>query len=62
MNIEKKMEILMKPIDKQIMMCDNYNDLLALASVMVTSSKQILVAIVGPSHTKKILQELVDEL
>lgn len=39
--VEERMQEMFVPIDRQIMMCDNYNDLLMLASVMLTSAVRI---------------------
>ena len=43
----KIMKELMRPIDRQIMMCDDKNDLLMLASIMMTTSKNIFIAQLG---------------
>jgi hypothetical protein len=54
-----RMQELMKPIDQQIMMCDNVEDILALASVMATTAKNMYVSVLGRDGAKHILETLV---
>jgi hypothetical protein len=42
---------LMQPIDRQIMMCDDVQDLFALASMMVVTSKNIFKQQLGKDGT-----------
>lgn len=53
---------LMIPIDEQIMMCDNIEEVLMLASCMLVSSKLILTQHLGGKETKNLLQKLVDNI
>lgn len=46
-NIIARMEELMRPIDRQIMMCDNVEDVLMLASNMLITAKMIYVQNLG---------------
>ena len=57
-----RMQELMQPIDRQIMMCDNVEDLLMLASNMLVTAKSIYVQNLGGSGTKELLQRLTDEI
>lgn len=55
-----RMKELMKPIDQQIMMCDDTQDLLALASIMATTAKIIFVQQLGKEGAKEVLMSLVE--
>lgn len=58
----QRMEELMRPIDRQIMMCDNVEDVLMLASNMLVTAKMINVQNLGGAGTKELLQRMVDEI
>lgn len=57
-----RMEELMKPIDRQIMMCNNTDDVLLLASIMTTTAKTIITNHLGGEGAKKLLQMMVNEI
>ena len=57
-----RMEELMRPIDRQIMMCDNVEDVLMLASNMLVTAKMIYVQQLGGAGAKELLQRMVDEI
>ena len=57
-----RMEELMRPIDRQIMMCDNVEDVLMLASNMLVTAKSIYVQNLGGAGTKELFQKLTDEI
>lgn len=57
-----RMEELMLPIDKQIMMCDNVDDVLLLASVMTTTARTIFINQLGGKGAKNLLQMMVNEI
>ena len=59
---ELRMRELMKPIDYQIMMCDNKQDLLELAAMMVVSSKNIFVRLYNKDFAREILEKLIKDL
>jgi len=61
-DIIQRMEELMRPIDRQIMMCDNVEDILMLASNMLVTAKSIYVQNLGGAGTKELLQRMVDEI
>jgi hypothetical protein len=61
-NYLKRSEELMRPIDRQIMMCDNVEDVLMLASNMLITAKNIYIQRIGGQHAKKLLSELVNEI
>ena len=50
----KRIEELMRPIDQQIMMCDDDKDLLMMASAMIATAKQILITNIGRDVTREI--------
>lgn len=58
----ERMEELMRPIDRQIMMCDNVEDVLMLASNMLVTAKSIYVQNLGGAGTKELLQNMVNEI
>lgn len=59
--IEKLTEI-MKPLDNEIMMCDNASDLLLLASCMLATSVQIYKTQVGNEAARQLLQSAKDRI
>ena len=58
----KRMVELMEPIDRQIMMCDNVDDVLLLASIMTTTARTIFVNQLGGKGAKQIFQMMMDEI
>jgi hypothetical protein len=56
-----RMKELMKPIDSQIMLCDDKQDLLALASIMAVTAKNILVQHIGEDGARAVLSHLVKD-
>lgn len=58
-NVEQRMRELMQPIDRQIMMCDNREDLLMLASAMLVTVKGIFDQEIGESGRKIMFKDLV---
>ena len=58
----KRMIELMEPIDRQIMMCDNVEDLLMLASNMMVTAKMIYVQQLGGEGAKLLIQKMVNEI
>lgn len=61
-DVRARMNELMLPIDKQIMMCDNVEDVLMLASNMIVTAKIIYVQQLGGAATKELLQRMVNEI
>jgi hypothetical protein len=61
-DIITRMEELMQPIDRQIMMCDNVEDLLMLASNMMITAKMIYVQQLGGAGAKELIQRMVNEI
>lgn len=57
--IQKRMQVLMQPLDQQIMMCDNREDLLMLACAMMTTVKDIFDQQLGVAGRKKMFKDLV---
>ena len=59
---QKRMQELMQPIDRQIMMCDDVQDLFALASIMMVTSKNIFKNQLGREGAIKVLEKVVEDL
>jgi hypothetical protein len=59
---KERMTELMKPIDRQIMMCDDIQDLFALASIMVVTSKNIFVQQLGKDGAIQIFEKVLEDL
>ena len=57
-----RMEELMEPIDRQIMMCDNVEDVLLLASIMTTTARTIFINQLGGKGAKQLLKMMMDEI
>jgi hypothetical protein len=59
MNNIDKLEKLMQPIDQQIMMCDDRNDVLLLACGMLTTVKAIFDDQLGVEGRKTMFEDYV---
>jgi hypothetical protein len=57
--VQQRMAELMEPIDRQILMCDNREELLMLACAMLTSVKDIFDQEIGPDGRKKMFKGFV---
>jgi hypothetical protein len=60
-DVRNRMAELMEPIDKQIMMCDNREDLLMLACAMLTSVKTIFDQELGKKAGIQLFKDYIDE-
>jgi len=60
-DVRNRMAELMEPIDKQIMMCDNKEDLLMLACAMLTSVKTIFDQELGKKARIQLFKDYIDE-
>ena len=60
-DVRNRMAELMEPIDKQIMMCDNREDLLMLACAMLTSVKMIFDQELGKKARIQLFKDYIDE-
>lgn len=58
-SVRDRMAELMEPIDQQIMMCDNREELLMLACAMLTSVKDIFDQEIGPEGRKQMFKGFV---
>ena len=56
--VHARMKELMKPIDERIMMCDNVEDILMLASIMMTTSVGILRSSLGNEVAKGLVEDV----
>jgi len=57
--IAERMSELMAPIEQQILMCDDRNDLLMMASAMLITVKDIFDVELGEDGRKKMFKDLV---
>jgi hypothetical protein len=57
--IEERMSELMEPINQQIMMCDNREDLLMFACAMMTTVKDIFDQELGQEGRKRMFEDFV---
>jgi hypothetical protein len=57
-DIDRRMIILMKPLDQQIMMCDSDNELLMLACAMLTRTQNIFKQVLGDDGAKSMFKDL----
>jgi hypothetical protein len=55
--IDKKLIELMQPVDQQIMMCDDKNDLLILCFGMMNRCKDVLDNTLGAEQRKELFRE-----
>jgi len=55
-SVRERMAELMQPIDQQIMMCDNREDLLMMACAMLTTVKGIFDQEIGLEGRKKMFK------
>jgi hypothetical protein len=58
-DVKKRMMELMEPINRQIMMCDNREDLLMLASCMMILVKDLFDNEIGEEGRKLMFKDLV---
>jgi len=56
--VEVRMRELMQPIDQQIMMCDNSEDLLMMACAMLQRTKEIFDDLLGEEGRRKMFKDI----
>lgn len=54
----KRMEELMRPVDQQIMMCDNREDVLMMACAMMQRVREIFDNEIGEQHRRAMFRDL----
>jgi len=54
-----RMADLMQPLDQQIMMCDNANEMLMLACAMLHRTHEIFEQILGEEGSRQMFKELI---
>jgi hypothetical protein len=57
--VQQRMAELMEPIERQIMMCDDHNELLMLACAMLHQTKEIFDSELEVSGRKKMFKDFV---
>jgi hypothetical protein len=61
-DLVKRLEEFMKPLDNEIMMCDNASELLLLASCMLSTAVQIYKIQIGNDGARDALQIAKDRI
>lgn len=61
LEIMQRMAELTQPIDRQIMMCDDSNEILMLASAMLTTSIRIFDEQITPEGRNQLLMSYITE-
>lgn len=56
--VKQRMQELMDPIDKQILMCDNETDMLMMACVMLQRTQEIYTSILGEDGARLMFEDL----
>jgi hypothetical protein len=56
--VKQRMQELMDPIDKQILMCDNETDMLMMACVMLQRTQEIYTSILGENGARLMFEDL----
>lgn len=57
-NIQERMSELMQPVDQQVMMCDDRNEILMMACAMLQRVREILDAQIGVEGRKEMFKDL----
>jgi hypothetical protein len=57
--VQKRMAELMEPIDRQIMMCDDREDLLMMASCMMVTVKNIFDQEIGEEGRRQMFKDML---
>lgn len=58
-NVEKRMAELMAPVEQQIMMCDNRQELLMMACAMMQRTHEIFLQELGENGAKLMYEDFV---
>lgn len=56
-----RMKELFRPIEQQILMTDDENDLVLLSTVMLTTAKRILIKHYGEEEAKDLMKTIIDQ-
>lgn len=59
MNIQKRMEELMKPVDQQLLMCDDREDQLMMACAMLQRVREVFDYQIGVDGRRQMFKEYV---
>lgn len=58
--IEQRMAELMRPVDQQLMMCDNRNEQLMMACAMLQRVRELFDHHIGPDGRRQMFQDMID--
>jgi hypothetical protein len=59
--VQERMKVLIDPVDKAIMNCESGEDMLMLASIMITSAAGIFESVLGKEQSKGLIEELLNK-
>jgi hypothetical protein len=59
--VQERMKVLIDPVDKAIMSCESGEDMLMLASIMITSAAGIFESVLGKEQSKGLIEELLNK-
>lgn len=59
--VKERMKVLMDPVEKAIMNCESGEDMLMLASIMISSAGGIFESVLGKEQAKGLLEELLNK-
>jgi hypothetical protein len=60
-DISKRMSELMEPIDRQILMCDNREDMLMMACAMMQRTREIFDQHLGPAGRMRMFKDYAEK-
>ena len=60
-NISKRMAELMEPIDQQILMCDDREDMLMMACAMLQRTREIFDQTLGPKGRMRMFKDYAEK-
>lgn len=55
--VEDRMRELMAPVDQQLMMCDDYKEVLMMACAMLQRTREVFDQILGPEGRMKMFHD-----
>jgi hypothetical protein len=59
--VQERMKKLMDPVDSAIMNCESAEDMLMLASVMITTATGIFESVLGKEASQGLIKELLNK-
>ena len=59
--IQEKMKVLIQPVQVAIMSCESTEDVVMLASIMLTTAMEMLENAIGPENTDLVISEMIGQ-